>query len=71
MKTYVIFFFFFLSGLYIQGQDIEEIQLKHWSSKLGLASDEITGFTQDYKGFLWIATSKGLNRFDGQSFFYS
>ena len=68
MKKITFFLFFLLVCLQSKGQDIQEIQLKHWSSKLGLASDEIIGFAQDYKGFLWIGTSEGLNRFDGLSF---
>lgn len=68
MKKLVCFLLFTVVFLQIRSQDIQEIQLKHWSSRLGLASDAITSFAQDYKGFLWIGTNKGLNRFDGQSF---
>jgi|TARA_B110000902_G_scaffold93577_1_gene110894 ligand-binding sensor domain-containing protein len=28
----------------------------------------ITAFTQDYKGYIWIATAEGLHRYDGKSF---
>lgn len=58
----------FLICFQIWGQNIEEVQLMHWSSKAGLLSNEVTDFTQDYKGFLWVATDKGINRFDGESF---
>ncbi len=34
----------------------------------GLAQGEIFGFLQDRRGFLWIATGGGLNRYDGHTF---
>lgn len=34
----------------------------------GLSSDDITYIAQDRKGFIWIGTNNGLNRFDGYNF---
>lgn len=34
----------------------------------GLSSNEISSLLQDYRGFLWIGTDWGLNRYDGRSF---
>ncbi|MEM9806357.1 MAG: two-component regulator propeller domain-containing protein, partial [Cyanobacteria bacterium P01_D01_bin.56] len=34
----------------------------------GLSSSYVQDVTQDQDGFLWIATSNGLNRYDGYSF---
>src|SRR5688500_11475993 len=31
----------------------------------GLSSNQVNCFLKDQKGFLWIGTSAGLNRFDG------
>ncbi len=44
-------------------------EFPHFVEKLtteeGLSSNKINGLAQDDHGFLWIATSDGLNRFDG------
>jgi two-component sensor histidine kinase len=39
-----------------------------FSTKNGLAGDNIYGITQDNDGFIWIGTETGLSRFDGTSF---
>jgi signal transduction histidine kinase/ligand-binding sensor domain-containing protein len=41
----------------------------HLSSKDGLASNLVNCLWQDKKGFLWIGTSNGLQRYDGYHFF--
>src|SRR5436190_17728789 len=39
--------------------------LEKLTTREGLGSNKINDITQDDNGFLWIATSDGLNRFDG------
>ena len=34
----------------------------------GLSNNQVNGFFKDQKGFLWIATMSGLNRYDGYHF---
>jgi len=41
---------------------------RKWTVKDGLPHDSVTCFAQDWKGFIWIGTSKGLARFDGNDF---
>lgn len=47
--------------------DPEMIYLKNYSLKQGLSQISVNDITQDYKGFIWIATNDGLNRFDGNN----
>ncbi|EOZ93624.1 GGDEF domain protein [Indibacter alkaliphilus LW1] len=38
--------------------------------KDGLASNQVLSLWQDKKGFIWIGTSNGLQRYDGNNFLY-
>jgi ligand-binding sensor domain-containing protein len=44
------------------------ITLKHYDVKEGLSHRQVNGICQDSRGFIWLATKYGLNRFDGYSF---
>jgi signal transduction histidine kinase/ligand-binding sensor domain-containing protein/DNA-binding response OmpR family regulator len=46
----------------------EKIQFKHLGRKDGLSEDIVRALIQDSKGFMWIGTYDGLNRYDGQKF---
>ncbi|PST83753.1 histidine kinase [Pedobacter yulinensis] len=41
---------------------------KRYGADDGLAHNSVTSILQDKKGFMWIGTRGGLNRFDGYSF---
>ncbi len=41
---------------------------KTYTTKEGLSSDRIFSIHKDARGFMWIGTEEGLNRFDGQEF---
>ncbi|TKG89595.1 hybrid sensor histidine kinase/response regulator [Puteibacter caeruleilacunae] len=49
----------------------EKADLYHWNNSSGLPGNHVFDFVQDDKGFLWIATERGLVRFDGQEFMLS
>ena len=46
----------------------EEIRFNHLGVADGLSSNEITCMLKDQKGFFWIGTTEGLDRFDGHEF---
>jgi len=52
-------------GLYAQADDLifERISLEH-----GLSQNTVYCMIQDHKGFLWIGTQDGLNKYDGYDF---
>ena len=56
---------FFIS---IRAQLPDERNFTFYSTKDGLSNNDVWSVTQDSYGYLWVATKKGLNRFDGNSF---
>lgn len=44
------------------------LSFKHITADDGLSSSTVTSILQDHKGFLWIGTYDGLNRYDGHNF---
>ncbi len=43
-------------------------QYTNYSTKDGLPSNHVYRITQDFEGFIWIITDKGISKFDGESF---
>ena len=46
----------------------QHFQYKYYTEKDGLSSKDINCVITDHDGFIWVATSSGLNRFDGNTF---
>lgn len=46
----------------------QEFSFNNYSSLDGLSSNTVHAIIQDKKGFIWLGTEEGLNRFDGYSF---
>lgn len=58
VQLYIIFLF----------PQTDVFNFEHLSVEDGLSSSSINSIIQDKKGFLWIGTEEGLNRYDGYSF---
>ena len=66
-KLFLTFFSFWLSTANIcHSQD--NLRFEHFTSENGLSENFVYTIYQDKKGFLWIGTHDGLNRFDGYNF---
>jgi ligand-binding sensor domain-containing protein len=52
-------------GLFSQEQSL---QFKYLTPDNGLSSSQVVSVLQDYKGYMWIGTYSGLNRYDGNNF---
>ncbi len=67
----VIFWLFFTCTICflqrIQAQNYD-LAYQHITTKNGLSNNFVTAIIQDKKGFIWIGTQEGLNKYDGYSF---
>lgn len=50
-------------------RSLDQCRLDVWTARDGLPAGEITSIAQTPDGFIWLATSEGLIRFDGSSFY--
>lgn len=66
MKTFLTLMLgaLFLGSAYTQ----ENYQFQHYGVEHGLSQSSISAIYQDSRGFLWVGTNKGLNKFNGHSF---
>ncbi|MFC0515125.1 histidine kinase [Mucilaginibacter angelicae] len=58
---------FLFSGVYAD-TPYQVVYLKNYNTPDGLLSSRVNYLMQDSRGFIWIATDKGVSRFDGQHF---
>ena len=63
----ILLFFVFAKTLRVSAQD-QNLQFEHLTIDNGLSANTIFCFLQDSRGFLWIGTYNGLNRYDGYNF---
>ncbi|CAG5067413.1 Sensor histidine kinase RcsC [Dyadobacter sp. CECT 9623] len=67
MKKLLVIFCCLFYGLTSLGQDAP-YYFKNYTVSDGLSGNATTDIIQDKKGFIWVASRNGLNRFDGNSF---
>lgn len=46
----------------------QSVQFKNFNTNNGLLSSTVYNIFEDSKGFIWLATSNGANRYDGKTF---
>ncbi|GAB3550880.1 two-component regulator propeller domain-containing protein [Spirosoma fluminis] len=54
--------------LLLSFQAYSQVSFEHLTTADGLSQSTVWAIVQDKKGFIWMATSDGLNRYDGYSF---
>ena len=57
-----------LAVLLARPSSAEQLPVRAYGIEDGLAGDSITDIVQDGRGYLWIATTDGVSRFDGERF---
>jgi ligand-binding sensor domain-containing protein len=66
----ILFIFFFGTPSEIKAQKRLHYFFRHITEADGLLHNQVYSIAQDGKGFIWIATSNGLQRYDGSRFVY-
>ena len=64
----LLLFFFFFYSLLAEAQQNNEYIFRHIDQRDGLLHNSVFAITQDSKGFIWISTANGLQRYDGLRF---
>lgn len=67
-NVYLALLFFVWVPLCVFGQQARQYSFKHFSTLNGLVSNSANAIVQDKDGFIWIATTHGLQRYDGNTF---
>ncbi len=59
---------FLIPAFHMSGQQLSEKDCDYYTMASGMSNNAVTGVVQDTRGYVWIATAGGLNRFNGSRF---
>jgi signal transduction histidine kinase/ligand-binding sensor domain-containing protein len=65
MRTLCVFILCILCAVTLHAQQSPDLLFQHLDYRNGLSDPSIQSLSTDRRGFLWIGTHNGLNRFDG------
>ena len=66
VRLLIVFSFLFISKISFPQNEV--IRFEHLTVKDGLSQNYVISILKGSKGFLWIGTSDGLNKYDGYNF---
>jgi ligand-binding sensor domain-containing protein len=67
LTVIIALYFLFQSSSFLWAQN-EDYSFKKLGTKEGLSQGHVQCIMQDSKGYIWIGTQEGLNRYDGYNF---
>ena len=69
LLTRITYCFIFVFTLFTcHAQQVQQYVFTHLTTSEGLSTNEVTSIIQDRKGFIWVGTYNGLQRYDGSNF---
>ncbi len=68
IKKYLLLSLFILLTSKLVGVNVEKPDCTFFTIKDGLSGNSITDICQDSRGYIWVGTNDGLNRYNGRQF---
>jgi len=68
MRCYKLVFLFFMHYPLFSQHEYDRLPVEVLTMEEGLLNNHINSIYQDRKGFIWIGTNEGLNKYDGLNF---
>jgi ligand-binding sensor domain-containing protein len=67
IQSYFTLFFLLLRSVFSPCLSQSQVIFSKINQTTGLSNDRVSSIGKDKKGFVWIGTKNGLNRFDGNN----